>query len=94
MVSVDTAAIVGSISKRRSSHMRRGRVTAPEPDRNSATISSSNEVMKANSAPTRTPGRISGSVTWRNVPQGVTPSDSAACSDRRSKPARPQRENA
>ena len=76
------------LAKRRSSHMRRGSVTAPEPDRNNATTSSSNDVMKANSAPTSTPGRISGSVTWRNVPHGVAPRLRAACSSRRSKPAR------
>src|SRR5271166_593193 len=88
MVNVETAAMVGSMAKRRSSHMRRGKVIAPDPDRNSATISSSNEVMKANSAPTSTPGRINGNVTWRKVPHGVAPRLSAARSSRRSSPAR------
>src|SRR2546430_2083379 len=68
--------------------MRRGSVTAPEPDTNSATTSSSNDVMKANRAPTRTPGRISGSVIWKKVPVGVAPRLSAACSRRGSMPAR------
>src|SRR5882757_314191 len=59
--------------------MRRGSVTAPEPDMNSATTNSSNDVMKAKRAPARTPGRISGSVTWKKVPVGVAPRLSAAC---------------
>lgn len=42
----DTAAILGLISRRTSSHMRRGNVTAPDPDRNSATTTSSKEVIK------------------------------------------------
>ena len=49
--SVETAAMVGSMSKRISSNIRRGSVTAALPDRNSATSNSSNEVMNANTAP-------------------------------------------
>ena len=63
IISAATAAIVGSIAERKSSHMRRGRLIAPEPDRNNAMMSSLNGVMNANNAPTRTPGRINGSVT-------------------------------
>ena len=68
--------------------MRRGRVTAPEPEMKRATISSSKEWMKANSAPTSTPGRIRGSVTWKNVARGVAPRLRAAWPSRGSMPAR------
>jgi hypothetical protein len=36
-----------------------------------AMMKSSNEKVKASSAPAITPGRISGSTTCRNVPSGV-----------------------
>src|SRR5260221_253493 len=71
-----------------SSHMRRGSVIAPDPDRNSETTSSSNEVMKANRAPTSTPGRIRGSVTCQKVPPGVARRPRAACSSLGSMPVR------
>jgi len=83
---VETAAIVGSISKRIPSHIRRGNVTAAVPETNNATISSSNEVMKANSEPASTPGRISGNVTCRKAPHGLAPRLIAAYSSRSSKP--------
>jgi len=45
IVSVDTA-LVGSMAKRKSSHMRRGKVTAPEPEiRGDDQLA--NDVMKA-----------------------------------------------
>ena len=83
---VDTAAIVGSISKRIPSHMRRGNVTAVVPETNSATISSSKEVTNANRAPASTPGRMSGNVTWRKALNGLAPRLTAADSIRSSKP--------
>ena len=54
------AATVGSVFSRMPFHMRRGSVMAPDPDMNSATMSWSNDVMKANRAPTRTPGPSGG----------------------------------
>ena len=68
--------------------MRRGRVTAPVPERNSETSNSSNEVMKANTAPANMPGAISGRVTWRKTPNGGAPRLAAACCNRLSTPAR------
>ncbi|MNG25233.1 hypothetical protein D3C84_1100570 [compost metagenome] len=45
---------------------------------NSTTITSSNEVAKANTAPVATPGVISGSVTRRKQTQGLAPRPLAA----------------
>ena len=53
---------------------------------NSATTTSSNDAANANTAPDRTPGRISGNVTRRNVASGGAPSEDAARSSVRSKP--------
>src|SRR5260370_11207509 len=54
---VETAAIVGSISKRMLCHILRGSVTAVVPENNTATISSSHEEMNPTHPPPHTPER-------------------------------------
>ena len=84
--SVETAATVGSISVRMPSHICLGSVGCRLPLTKMATTTSSNEVMKASSAPDTTPGRMSGSVTSRNVCQRPAPRFWAASSSVWSKP--------
>ena len=88
MSSVETAATVGSISVRMPSHICLGSVGWRLPLTKMATTTSSNEVMKASSAPDTTPGRMSGSVTSRKVCQRPAPRFWAASSSVSSKPRR------
>ena len=75
-----TAAVVGSISSRIPSHIRFGRVLIRTPLRKMAITTSSKDARNAKRAAVITAGRISGSVTLRNVVNLVAPSVHAACS--------------
>ena len=75
---VEATAATGVISTRMTSHILTGSVLAPTPARKMEMTISSNEVMKANTAPPTTPGRIRGRVTVRNACQGDAPSPAAA----------------
>ena len=61
--SVETTAMTGSVSRRMLSNIFLGRVLASRPAMKSATTVSLKECRKAKSAPTRMPGRSTGSVT-------------------------------
>ena len=74
-----TPPMVGSMAKRKSSHIRCRKVITPDPDMSKATISSSNEMMKANRAPTSTPRRTSGGVTCRNEEPEAGPRWQSRC---------------
>jgi hypothetical protein len=65
-----------------------GRVLDPTPATKNVMTKSSNESVKARSAPAMTPGSISGSVTRRNVWIGLAPRSWAASSMERSMPER------
>ena len=67
--SVDTTEMTGSVSRRMLSNIFFGSVLASRPAMKSATTVSSNEWRKANSAPTRMPGRSTGSVHPPEGPQ-------------------------
>ena len=60
---VDAAATVGSISRVTFVYICTGNVLSCAVARKIETTTSSNDVMNAKTAPTSTPGRISGSVT-------------------------------
>src|SRR5690606_3031454 len=77
---VATTAIIGSMRLRTCPHISTGRVRTTGLDRKIATMSSSHDQMKANSAPIITPGAISGSVTCRKVRTGPAPRFIAASS--------------
>src|SRR5262249_49375177 len=84
--SVDTTAMTGSDSRRIDSNIFFGRVDASRPAMKIATTASLKECRKANSAPTRIPGRSTGSVTQSKVRSGPAPALMAARSRLRSKP--------
>ncbi len=76
--------MVGLICSRMPAHIWRGSVRCSGPPRNNTATTSSNEVMKAKSAPDATPGAIKGSVTLKNVRAGEAPRLAAARSSVRS----------
>src|SRR5215813_6007870 len=84
--SVDTTAMTGSDSRRIDSNIFFGKVDASRPAMKIATTASLKECRKANSAPTRIPGRSTGSVTQSKVRSGPAPALMAARSRLRSKP--------
>src|SRR5262249_26058198 len=67
---VDTTAMTGSDSSRIDSNIFFGSVDASRPAMKIATTASLKECRKANSAPTRIPGRSTGRVTQRKVRSG------------------------
>src|SRR5690606_23667794 len=69
----ETAATVGSIRTRTPDHMRTGRVVMSGPERKMLTTTSSQLVMKENSAPAATLGAMIGSVTRRKATTGLAP---------------------
>ena len=75
---VAAARMVGLISWRMPAHIWRGRVSCSAPPRKRMMTTSSNEVMKAKSAPEMTPGAIRGSWTLKKLYTGVPPSPCAA----------------
>ena len=83
-----TAEIVGLIEPLMPSHICFGNVTALAPLIKIAITTSSKEVIKANSAPVMTPGRIKGKVTFRNVIKRLAPKLRAALSKVMSKPCK------
>src|SRR5262249_24106400 len=84
--SVDTTAMTGSDSSRIDSNIFFGRVDASRPAMKIPTTASLKECRKANSAPTRIPGRSTGRVTQRKARSGPAPALMAARSRLRSKP--------
>src|ERR1043165_1493888 len=66
--------------------MRTGKVVVEGDAMNTVIVTSSNDVMKANTQPETTPGSIRGNVTRRNTANGLAPSETAACSTARSSP--------
>ncbi|MCY1383752.1 hypothetical protein D9M69_719080 [compost metagenome] len=72
------ARMLGLICSRRPENICRGMVRCCGPAMNRMTTTSSKEVMKANSAPEITPGRISGMMMSKNTRNGVAPRFSAA----------------
>jgi hypothetical protein len=80
--------MTGSMRHSRYWRMAIGKVVRPGPTRNSDISRFPKEMMKPKSAAATTPGRMSGSVTRRNVAHGVAPRESAASSTERSSPAR------
>ena len=83
---VATAKIVGLICSRRPVNICQGRVFCAAAPTKSTTTTSSNEVMKAKSAPEITPGKISGICTRKKVTVGVAPMFAAARVRELSKP--------
>ena len=75
---VATAKIVGLICSRRPMNICHGSVFCEAEPTNSTTTTSSNDVMKANSPPEITPGRISGICTLKKVRTGPAPIFAAA----------------
>ena len=84
--SVAAAVIAGLICSRTPSNICIGRVRCSGPAMNKATTASSNEAMKANTAPAATPGPISGTITRRSTATGVAPRLSPARTSVKSKP--------
>ena len=84
--SVATARMVGRISSRMPENIFHGMVRCSTEPTKSTTTTSSKEVMKANSAPDMTPGRISGTMTTKNVRVGLEPRLAAARVSEWSKP--------
>ena len=78
--------MTGSDSSLIDSNIFFGNVDASLPAMNIATTASLKECRNANSAPTRMPGRSTGSVTQKNVRKGPAPALIAARSRLRSKP--------
>src|SRR5690606_34166443 len=72
-ITLDAAAIVGSIWMVTLLNIWTGRVTARGPCRNRAMTTSSSEITKASTAPERMPGIASGRVTRRNADIGFAP---------------------
>ncbi len=70
---VATANIVGLICSRMPENICHGIVRCLKLPTKSTTTTSSKEVMKANSEPEITPGRISGTITLKNVVVGDAP---------------------
>ena len=82
---VAAAAMVRLMLSLMPANICRGSVRCPGPAISSATTTSSNDAANANTAPEATPGRISGSVTRRNVVICDAPRLSAARISVRSK---------
>jgi len=77
--------MVGEISSRMPENICRGSVRCSGPPINRITITSSNDVTKAKSAPEMTPGSMSGSTTLKNTVCGAPPSEAPARMSVRSK---------
>ena len=75
---VATAKIVGLNCSLKPTHICIGIVVFSNPAKNRTTITSSNEVTKANNAPEITPGVIKGKVTFIKVFTGLLPKLAAA----------------
>ena len=69
-------------------HIWRGMVRCSKPAKKNTTTTSSNDVMKANSPPEMTPGRIRGMVILKKVRGGGAPRPAAARTRVWSKPTR------
>jgi len=75
---VATAKMVGEICSRMPEYIWRGIVRCSGPARNRTATTSSNDVIKANSPPDTTPGKIKGIWIFQKVFAGPAPIDAPA----------------